>query len=213
MIRDIRAIKFGVPGSNNRVGGPGAFPGGTFTPDSGFGIGHWAKGLLGAEYEIDAKYATSIRAELLKSLGGSAVSPGSTLINFGACRIQFVQSVNAGTAGNLAFLSDRTAYKVTATYASGLAVGVYLFTCAADDYVPIVTFGDVEVRNKASVTDVGVAGGFVYQVSDTGGKVDAQAAATSLTGTIQNQVIGTGYTVLANGTLTRVHLTPKIRMI
>lgn len=213
MLRDIRAIKWGIPGVNNRVGGPGAFPGGTFTSDSGFGIGHWAKGLLGAEYEIDAKYAASVRAELLKSLGGSAASPGSTLINFGACRIQFVQSVNAGTAGNLAFLSDKANYVVTSTYASGLAVGVYLYTCAAGDYVPIVIFGDTEARCKASLTNASTAGMKIYQVSDTGGKVDGQAAATSLTGTIENEAFGKTYATLVAGALTRVHISPGIRMI
>jgi len=214
MLRDLRTVKFPVLGSLGKVGGGGVFPGGSFTADSGFSIGHWLRGMVGTEIEMDVKMVNDIfRPGLLQALGGSAGTVGSTLINFGACRVQIVQSVNAGTAGNLAFLSDRTQYKVSSTYASGQAVGVYLYTCAADDYVFLLTFGDTEARNKAALTNASTIGMPVYQVSDTGGKLDGQAAATAITGTILTEQIGVALATLTNGALTRIHLNPRIRMV
>lgn len=211
------SIRFGAPGAPSKIMGPGPFPGGSYLNDTTV-FGSWAPGKLGHEFEIGTKQVADFRKALLTALGGTANTPGSTLINFGAMRFQLVRTklnpTYVATAGNLAFLSNEAQYEVTPDSDGLNAVGVYLWTPTNGDYVLIATYGDCEVRCKAALTNASTSGMALYQVTDSNiGRVDGQAAATAITGTIQNALFGTVKATLVAGQLVRAWIAPKYRLI
>ena len=226
MLVSLRSVKLPAPGGWGKIGGAGVLgnPGGVYaTSPTARVVGDWIPGAIGDEWELKGLLGginspVNFRAELLRSL---TTAEQATLINFGNCRMQLVQglssSTGAPTAGNLAFMSDRTTFTVTPDPDTnvGNAVGIYLWTPTnKGDYCLIVNLGDVEARCKATVTNASTAGKPVYAVSDSSlGKLDGLADATAVTNLILGTEVGKVIASLSNGGLVRTYLQPKLRMI
>lgn len=219
MLISLRSLKLPPPGNWDKIGGTGMLPQGAYATGAGTRVsGDFAPGQLGQEFEVDARFAATVKEQIGKSLTAAELA---TLITFGGCRIQLVQgrsgSTGAPAAGKLAFMYDRANYIVTPDPDAnvGNAVGVYLWTPTnKGDYCLIVNFGDVETRCKAAVTNASTAGKSVYAVSDSSlGVIDGLADATAINGLNIGTEVGKVIATLSNGGLVRTHIQPKIRMI
>lgn len=224
MLLSLRSLKLPPPGNWNRIGGTGVLPQGAYQTGAATRIsGDWIPGALGQEFEVGGRAngldsPASIRDQIYKSL---TATEQATLLNFGGCRLQLVQSrlgsTGAAAAGKLAFMYDRDDYIVTPDPDAnvGNAVGVYLWTLTnKDDYCLIVNLGDVEMRCKATVTNASTTGKPVFAVSDSSlGVIDGLADASAINALVLGTEVGKVITTLSNGGLVRTHFQPKLRMI